>query len=106
MEERKESFEEWKAGFEGLTFEQTATRMRDKILESPELDSDSRKYFTDLFDYVMKQHLAGRPLDTNLMKIHMTEIKNHGDIKLEQFGRALLLLSLCGFQFDFSGKVS
>ena len=33
MENKKqETLEEWKAGFEGLSFEQQAKRIRDKIL--------------------------------------------------------------------------
>ena len=38
MEEKKETMEEWTASFEGLSFEQQAEKIRDKILESDELD--------------------------------------------------------------------
>ncbi len=38
MAEEQENIEQWKASFEGLTFEQQAEKIRDKILESDELD--------------------------------------------------------------------
>ena len=95
-----ETFEEWKSGFEGLCFEESAKRFRDKILESPDLDDKSRKYFFDAFNYVLSIQQSGKILDTNLMKIHMTDIKGHKGMTLQDFTRCLMLLSLCGFQFD------
>lgn len=98
-EKSAETFEQWKAGFEGLSFMDTARRFRDKILESPELDKISRDYFTDAFGYVTSLVESGRKLDTNLMRIHMMEIKGHSSMSLQDFSRVLMLLSLCGFCF-------
>ena len=100
MSDVKETFEEWKAGFDGLTFEEYAKRFRDKILESPEIDAQSRSYFMDAFNYVLSVQQSGKNLDTNLMKIHMKDIKGHKGMTLQDFTRCLMLLSLCGFQFD------
>lgn len=102
MEEdnNKESFEEWQAGFEGLSFEDSAKRYRDKILESPELDKKSRDYFSDAFEYVMDLHKRNKPLDPKLMKIHMCDVKNYEALTLNDFTRTLMLLNLCGFSFD------
>lgn len=102
--EQKESYEEWISGFEGLSFEEYAVRVKNKILESPELDKKSKAYFTDAFNYVMGLHKANKPLDTNLMRIHMTEVKNYTMLTLNDFTKVLLMLSLCGFQFDFCSK--
>ena len=97
----KESLEEWKAGFENLTFDEQSKRIRDKLLESDELDAKSKQYFSDAFDYVSSLNRDGKPLDTNLMRIHMTEIKNYKALTLQDFTKVLLMLSLCGYQFDF-----
>ena len=102
MENKKqETLEEWKAGFEGLSFEQQAMRIRDKILQSPELDAVSKKYFRDTFEYVFSLYQQGRPLDTDLLRIHMTSIKSYKALTLQDFTKVMLMLSLCGFQFDF-----
>ena len=98
---KEDSLEEWKAGFENLTFDEQAKRIRDKLLESDELDTKSKQYFSDAFDYVSSLNRDGKPLDTNLMRIHMTEIKNYKALTLQDFTKVLLMLSLCGYQFDF-----
>lgn len=104
MQKKEETYDEWKAGFEGLDFEHSAIRFRDKILESPELDAKSRKYFKDCFNYVMEQYKANKPLLTSLLKIHLVDIKGYKQLTVEEFSRMLALLSLCGFAFDFIGK--
>lgn len=103
--ENKESLDEWTAGFEGLSFEESANRIKDKILESPEFDDKSRNYFTDAFNYVMSVYKSGKPLDTELMRIHMVDIKQHTGMSLQDFTRVLMLLSLCGFKFSGGNKV-
>ena len=97
----KESREEWISGFDGLTFEESAIRVKNKILESTELDQKSKSYFTDAFNYVMNLHQSNKPLDVNLMRIHMTEVKNYTMLTFDDFTKVLLMLGLCGFQFDF-----
>ncbi len=102
VEKKQETLEEWKAGFEGLSFEQQTKRIRDKILQSPELDVKSKKYFRDTFDYVYSLYQEGKPLDTDLLRIHMTGIKSYKALTLQDFTKVMLMLSLCGFQFDFN----
>lgn len=98
---KDKEYQDWLDGFDKLDFEGRARRFKDKILESDELDDSSRSYFSDAFEYVVSLYKSGKPLDTNLLKIHMTEIKNHKDTTIEGFARTMILLSLCGF--DFSG---
>lgn len=99
---QNDDIDEWKAGFEGLSFEESAIRFRDKIIESPELDKKSVKFFLDAFDYVMGVYKDGRALDVNQMRIHMVDLKGHTELTLNEFNRTLLLLSLCGFEFNFA----
>lgn len=96
----KESYENWIKGFEGLSFEDSAKRYRDKIIESPELDKKSKKYFTDAFEYILDLQKKNKPLDVKQMKIHMCDIKGYEALTLEEFTRTLLLLGLCGFEFN------
>lgn len=102
--DNKETFEEWKAGFEGLSFEESAVRIKDKILESPELDSKSKQYFDDCFNYVLQQYKLKKPLSTALLKIHLVDIKGYKSLRVEELSKILVLLSMCGFKFNFDGK--
>lgn len=104
-EKKEESYEEWKAGFDGLSFEESAIRLKDKLLESPEFDKTSRKYFQDAFNYVLEQYRLKKPLSTALLKIHLVDIKGYKQLTIEELSRILVLLSLCGFEFKFDGKI-
>lgn len=95
-------FEEWQKGFEGLDFEGSARRVKDKLIESPEIDDLSRRCFSDSFEYVMNLYKQGKGLEPNLLRIHLTKVKDYENIRFEDFTRILMLLSLCGFGFDFS----
>lgn len=96
-------FEKWTSEFEDLSFEDSAKKIRDKILESPELDKDSRNVFTDAFEYTLDLVSKNKPLDVNLLRIHLIEIKGHKEevFRIENFTRLIFMLALCGFQFDF-----
>lgn len=102
---KKESVDEWKASFEGLSFTQQAEKIRDKILESNELSASQREFFKDTFNYVMNLYSKGKPLDTELLRIHygITQKTEGYPQKIEQFIRTLMLLSLCGFEFAYDG---
>lgn len=102
---RKETVDEWKASFEGLSFQQQAEKIRDKIIESNELSPQQREFFKDTFAYVMNLYSKGKPLDTELLRIHygITQNTEGYPQKIEQFIRTIMLLSLCGFEFSYIG---
>jgi hypothetical protein len=102
--EEKEGFEEWNKKLETLDFEKRAEMIKDKILESDELDKVSKRYFSDSFAYVMGLYKSGKPLDTNLMRIHIVDIKGYKEFRMEEFNRVLMMLSLCGFCFNYNGS--
>ena len=105
-ENKKETVEQWKESLQGLPFEEQAIRIRDKILESDELDPQQREFFKDTFQYVMELYRNGKPLDTNLLRIHygITQGTKEYPQKIQQFIRMMMLLSLCGFNFKMSGE--
>ena len=69
-QEEARKYQEWKDQFDGLSFEESAIKIKDKILESNELDKTQRDFFQDTFDYVMGLYHQGKPLDTNLLRIN------------------------------------
>lgn len=104
--QEEEEYRKWQEEIDKLPFIERAARMKDKILESDELSADDKKFLSDCFDYVRELYQKGKELDTNLLRIHMG-LKGYDERqpqKMDQFIRTLMLLGLCGFQFEFSGK--
>ena len=96
-----QEYQEWVAALDKLPFLERAKRMKDKIVESDELSADDKKFFTDCFLYVCDLYKKNKPLDSNLLRIHLG-IKGYDQRqpqKMEQFIRTLMLLGLCGFEF-------
>ena len=96
-------FEEWKKELQTLNFEEYAVYMKDKILQD-NIDDLSKNYFQDCFDYVLKLYKSGKPLELNLLKIYLEQIKNYKNIKMDDFIRTIILLGFCGFNFKFDKK--
>ena len=102
----QEDYQKWVEEIHKLPFIERAVKMKDKIIESDELALGDKKFFQDCFDYVKDLHLKNKDLDCNLLKIHMG-LKGYDERqpqKMEQFIRTLMLLSLCGFSFEYAGK--
>ena len=96
-------FEKWKNDLQNLTFEEYAIYMKNKILQD-NIDELSKNYFQDCFDYVLKLYKSNKPLELNLLKIYLEQIKNYKNIKMDDFIRTIILLGFCGFNFQFNKK--
>lgn len=97
-------YEQWVAGFDGLSFIERAVRIKDKLFESPELTTADKKMFDICFEYVCELQQKNKPLETNLLKIRLQMKGYNTEQHMEQFIRTMMLLSVCGFQFDFAGQ--
>jgi hypothetical protein len=95
-----EDIDKWKESLKNMSFEDYAITIKNKILED-NLNTESKQYFCDCFDYVFNCYKKNKPLELNLIKIYLEDIKGYKNIKMEEFIRTLLLLNLCGFSFDF-----
>lgn len=95
-----QSFEEWSKSLETMDFDHYSLAIKEKIMES-DLDDYSKQVFNDCFEYVTKLYKDGKPLDVNLLKIHLEEVKGHKNIKMEDFINLMFLLSYCGFNINF-----
>ena len=72
--------------------------IKERILQSDELTSEDKKIFTDVFEYCEKLVSQHKPLETNLLKIYLEDIKGY-DIDKINVVRILILVTLCGFKF-------
>lgn len=97
-------YEKWIAGFEGLSFMERAIKIKDKLFESPELSDEDKHMFDICFEYVAELYQKGKSLETNLLKIRLQMKGYNAEQHMDQFIRTLMLLSICGFQFDYAGQ--
>ena len=97
-------YEKWIAGFEGLSFMERAIKIKDKLFESPELSDEDKHIFDICFEYVAELYQKGKSLETNLLKIRLQMKGYNAEQHMDQFIRTLMLLSICGFQFDYAGQ--
>lgn len=90
--------EEWLKSLEGLEFAEYAQAVRDKILEG-NMDEQSKKQFSDCFEYAMELYNEGKQFDIKLFKIYLEDIKGYKNVNMSGVINILLLLSFCGFSF-------
>lgn len=90
--------EEWQEYVDNLPFDERCVEIKNKILSSPDMDTTSKSYFSDSFDYVYKKYKDNKPLDVKLFKIHMEDVKGYKNIKFDEFVRIIILLTYCGFE--------
>lgn len=101
-----ETYEEWLSRLQSADDDTRREILRDKILESDQLDDESKKIFKDSFEYVKSLVKRGKPFETNLFKIHLMEVKGYEKITFAQLSRILMLLTLCGFKFDLKNETN
>ena len=89
-------FEEWQQRLYKMDFDTFVFEMKDKVLNS-NMDKESKQQFSDCFDYVYKLYKNNKPLEPNLLKIYLEQIKGYKNISVEGFIRILVLLDFCGF---------
>ena len=88
--------EEWQNYLDTLSFDDRCIEIKNKILLGLE-DNQSKQFFIDSFDYVYNLYKQNKPLEANLFRIYLEDIKGYKNIKLEEFIRIIVLLSYCGF---------
>lgn len=92
--------EQWQEYIDTLPFDERCIEIKNKILSSPDMDSISKSYFSDSFDYVYKKYKDNKPLDVKLFKIYMEDVKGYKNIKFDEFVRIIILLTYCGFEIS------
>lgn len=88
--------DEWINHLETLQFDEYSKEIASKILEGIP-DEYSKQFFIDSYEYVYNCYKQNKPLEANLFKIYLEDIKGYKNIKLEEFLRMTFLLSYCGF---------
>src|SRR5574344_381608 len=103
MDQQEKEFKEWLDSLSKMDFENQANTIKEVIIKKGELEEKSKKYFSDCFDYFMKQTKLKKPIDTSLMKIYLVNVKGWKEEELGGFMemmRIFIMLSMCGFKIS------
>ena len=87
----------------GLTDKEISLKIRDKVLESPELDKQSKAIFKDTYDYIAKIIEQNKPFEINLLRIYLEEICGY-DLKKYSIITTLILCNMCGLSIEISSN--
>lgn len=92
----KQTFNEWSKSLELMDFDHYSLEMKNTILNG-NMPEDEKKLFETCFDYVYKLNKEKKPLDIKLLKIHLEQVKDFQNVKMQDFIRVIILLGYCGF---------
>lgn len=90
------TFDEWLKSLETIDFDQYSLEMKNTILKG-NLPDNEKKLFEICFDYVYKLYKENKPLDVKLLQIHLEQIHDFEEVKMQDFIRIVILLGYCGF---------
>lgn len=99
--ENDKEFKAWCESLENsnLTDKEISLAIRDKVLESPQLDKQSKAIFKDTYNYILKILEQNKPFEIKLLRIYLEDICGY---KLEKYSiiSTLLLCSMCGLSIE------
>ena len=97
----EETYEQWSERLSKLSDDEISIEIKNKILERANIDEKSKRVFNDCYDYFKKNIKAEKPVDIELLKIYLTDIKGY-DVKKINIYQILLLLSFCGINININ----
>lgn len=95
--EKDKEFIAWCNSLEksNLTDKEISLAIRDKVLESSQLDKKSKEIFKDTYNYIAKILEQNKPFEINLLRIYLKDICGY-DLDQYSIITTLLLCSMCG----------
>lgn len=95
----KQDFNEWSKSLEGMDFDHYSLEMKNTILNG-DMPKEEKELFEICYDYVYKLYKENKPLDIKLLKIHLEQVKDFENVKMQDFIRIVILLGYCGFNIS------
>ena len=89
-------FEQWANRLEHMSDKEISNEIYQRIIQSSEIDEESRKLFSMAYEYCIKLINQGKDLEPNLLKIYLQDIKGQ-DINLINL---FTMLAMCGINFS------
>lgn len=92
-------FEQWANRLEHMSDKEISNEIYQRIIQSSEIDEESRKLFSMAYEYCMKLINQGKDLEPNLLKIYLQDIKGQ-DISQINLINLFTMLAMCGINFS------
>lgn len=92
-------FEQWANRLEHMSDKEISNEIYQRIIQSSEIDEESRKLFSMAYEYCMKLINQGKDLEPNLLKIYLQDIKGQ-DINQINLINLFTMLAMCGINFS------
>lgn len=95
----KQDFNEWSKSLEKMDFDHYSLEMKNTILNG-DMPKSEKELFEICYNYVYKLYKENKPLDIKLLKIHLEQVKDFENVKMQDFIRIVILLGYCGFNIS------
>jgi len=91
-------FEAWADSLSKMSDEEASRTILEHVIATSDLASDDKVLLRDAYDYCMKLIHQGKPLEIDLLKIYLGQIKDYkvNDVNLYNL---IILLGCCGIYF-------
>lgn len=92
-------YEKWINKLNNMSDMEVSYEIYQKLLNSKEIDDESRKLFSMAYEYCIKLINQEKNLEPNLLKIYLKDIKGQ-DISQINLVNLFTMLALCGIKFS------
>lgn len=92
-------FNRWADSLEKMSDIEVSHAIYDRILTNSDLSSEDKKLLKDSYEYASKLISQNKPLEANLLKIYLSEVKGY-DIYKVNIVNVIVLLAFCGIIFE------
>lgn len=96
-------FEQWANRLEKMSDREASYEIYQRIMNHSDIDKESLELLSIAYEYCIKLIDQGKPLEINLLKIYLRDIKGK-DISEIKVLNLFAMLSLCGINFEKSGN--
>ena len=94
---KTKTFDEWLKSLETIDFDHYSLEMKNTILKG-NLPDNEKKLFEICYDYVYKLYKENKTLDVKLLQIHLEQIHDFEEVKMQDFIRTATPSGYCGFK--------
>lgn len=92
-------FNQWADELEHMSDLEVSRSIYDRIINYSDLSNDDKRLLADSYEYAMKLINNNKPLEANLLKIYLHDVKGY-DIYKINIVNVVVLLALCGIIFE------
>lgn len=100
-ESTSEEFNKWADKLESMSDLEISQEIYNRIIYNSDLSDDDKKILKDSYEYSRKLISQNKPLESNLLKIYLKDVKGY-DLSKINLMQIIVLLTFCGIIFTES----